>query len=186
MFEPIGRLLLGLLSGVVFGFLLQKGRVAKFHVIVGQFLLADWTVLKLMGTAGVVGSVGVHGLVGLGLADLHVKPFLPGGVLLGAILFGTGMAILGYCPGTGVAACGEGRRDAMIGLLGMVAGAGAYVVGYRWALSLAGMWGDRGELTLPDVAGASPWIWILGLAAIALVLSALSGASSIPIESRGG
>jgi hypothetical protein len=174
MFEPFDRLLLGLISGVVFGFLLQKGRVAKFHVIVGQFLLKDWTVLKVMGTAIVVGSVGVHLLVSLGMANLHVKPLLPGGVLLGAVLFGTGMAILGYCPGTGVAACGEGRRDAMVGLLGMVAGAGAYVLLYRWVLPVIGIWGDRGAVRLSDIAGVPPWGWIAGLAAILLILSAVS------------
>lgn len=175
MFEPFDRLLLGLLSGVVFGFLLQKGRVAKFHVIVGQFLLKDWTVLKVMGTAVVVGSAGVHLLVSMGMANLHVKPFLPGGLLLGAVLFGTGMAILGYCPGTGVAACGEGRRDAMVGLFGMVAGAGAYVLLYRWVLPVIGMWGDRGAVRLPDIAGVPPWGWIAGLAAIALILSTSFG-----------
>ena len=48
MFEDRGRLLLGLVSGIAFGFLLQKGRVAKFRVIMGQFLLKDWTVVKIM------------------------------------------------------------------------------------------------------------------------------------------
>ncbi len=171
MFEPFHRLLLGLLSGLVFGFLLQKGRVAKFEVIVGQFLLKDWTVLRVMGTAVVVGSAGVQVLVSLGLANLHVKPFLPGGVLLGAVLFGTGMAVLGYCPGTGVAACGEGRRDAVVGLVGMLAGAGTYVALYRWVVPIVDVWGNRGAVRLPDLAGVPPWGWIAGLAAIALILS---------------
>lgn len=48
MFDTPGKLALGLLTGIVFGFLLQKGRAAKFHVIVGQFLLRDWTVVKIM------------------------------------------------------------------------------------------------------------------------------------------
>ena len=44
MFDPISKLVLGLLTGIIFGLLLQKGRAAKFHVIIGQFLLKDWTV----------------------------------------------------------------------------------------------------------------------------------------------
>ncbi len=56
MFDSPEKLLLGLLTGIAFGVLLQKGRVAKFAVIVGQFLLKDWTVVKIMGTAVVVGS----------------------------------------------------------------------------------------------------------------------------------
>ena len=96
------------MTGIAFGVLLQKGRVAKFAVIVSQFLLKDWTVVKIMGTAVVVGSVGVFALVAAGQASLHVKPLLLGGVLLGGALFGVGMTTLGYCPGTAVAACGEG------------------------------------------------------------------------------
>ena len=59
MFDPPLKLLLGLITGILFGFLLQKGRVAKFPVIVGQFLLRDFTVLKVMLSAVVVGAVGV-------------------------------------------------------------------------------------------------------------------------------
>ena len=116
MFDSPEKLALGLISGIAFGFLLQKGRVAKFHVIVGQFLLKDWTVLKVMLTAVAVGAVGVWAMVSLGMASLTIKPAAFGGVIVGAVLFGVGMAIFGYCPGTSVAACGEGRRDAMVGV----------------------------------------------------------------------
>ncbi len=93
MFESPSRLLLGLVSGVLFGFLLQKGRVAKFRVILGQFLLTDWTVVKIMLTAVAVGAVGVWAMIPMGWAELHVKPTLPGGIILGGILFGIGMAV---------------------------------------------------------------------------------------------
>lgn len=38
MFESPDRLVLGLATGIVFGFFLQKGRVAKYQVILGQLL----------------------------------------------------------------------------------------------------------------------------------------------------
>ena len=160
------RLLLGLLTGVVFGVLFQKGRVAKFPVIVGQFLLRDWTVVKIMGTAVVVGAVGVFALVAAGHAGLHVKPLLLGGVLSGGVLFGVGLAVLGYCPGTTVAACGEGRRDAVAGLLGMFAGAFAFVAVWPALQPVIKGLGDAGKVTLPDLTGTSPWLWVGGLAAL--------------------
>ena len=107
MFESLPNLLLGLLTGFVFGFLLQKGRVAKFEVITGQLLVRDWTVAKIMLTAIAVGSIGVYALMTMEMASLHIKPALLGGVIVGGLLFGCGMAILGYCPGATVAACGE-------------------------------------------------------------------------------
>lgn len=168
MFESPGRLLLGLLTGIVFGVLLQKGRVAKFPVIVGQFILKDWTVVKIMGTAIVVGSVGVYALIGTGHATLHVKPFLLGGVLLGGVCFGVGMAVFGYCPGTGVAACGEGKPDAMVGVLGMLAGALAFVAAWPALQAVITGLGDMGKITLPGATDTSPWLWIIGLLSIGL------------------
>jgi hypothetical protein len=95
MFDSAPKLLLGLLTGFLFGFVLQKGRVAKFEVITGQLLLRDWTVARIMITAIAVGSIGVYTLVSTGVAGLHLKPALLGGVVVGGILFGAGMAVPG-------------------------------------------------------------------------------------------
>ena len=165
MFDSLPNLLLGLLTGFVFGFLLQKGRVAKFEVITGQLLLRDWTVAKIMLTAIAVGAIGVYALVTMELASLQVKPTLLGGVIVGGLLFGCGMAILGYCPGTTVAACGEGRRDALFGFMGMLAGAFAYVWLFPAWNAVAGYWGDAGKITLPQISETSPWPWIVALVA---------------------
>jgi hypothetical protein len=152
MFDSPSKLALGLLTGIIFGFLLQKGRVAKFEVIVGQFLFKDWTVVKMMGTAVVV--------VAADMASLHIRPVLLGGVLLGAVCFGNGMAVFGYCPGTSVAGCGEGRRDAMVGVLGMFAGAAIYVALYDQLAPIVTSLGDWGKITLPESTQTSPWLWV--------------------------
>lgn len=166
MFDTPLNLALGLFTGLAFGFLLQKGRVAKFETIVGQFLFRDWTVVKVMGTAVVVGAIGVYALVELGLASLHIKPLLFGGVLLGAVLFGIGMAVLGYCPGTSVAGCGEGRRDAIAGVAGLFAGAVAFVLSYPMLQPLIEGLSDAGKVTWPALTESSPWIWVGALAAV--------------------
>jgi uncharacterized protein len=188
MFDSPERLLLGLVTGLLFGVLLQKGQVAKFPVIVGQFVLRDWTVVKVMGTAVVAGSVGVYALVAAGQAQLHVKPFLLGGVVVGGVCFGVGMAVFGYCPGTGVAACGEGKPDAMVGVLGMLAGALAFVVAFPALQPVIKGLGDMGKLTLPEVTGTPPWLWVaalagVGLAALALLLG--RGKPAVDQQRRG-
>jgi hypothetical protein len=173
MFDPVDKLLLGLLTGFLFGFLLQKGRVAKYDVIVGQFLLRDWTVAKIMFTAIAVGSIGVYALVSIGAANLHIKPALMGGVLFGGVLFGAGLAVLGYCPGTTVAACGEGHRDAWVGLIGMLTGAFVYVWLFPVWKTLAGTVADWGAITVPQVSGTSPWPWLAALAIAAVAFRVL-------------
>lgn len=164
------KLLLGLATGFVFGFLLQKGRVAKHSVIVGQLVLRDFTVLKIMLTAIAVGAVGYWGLVAAGATTAEVKPAEMGGVLSGALLFGAGLALLGYCPGTTVAAVGEGRRDALAGLLGMFAGAFAFVNAFPALGDLQKAVADWGELTLPQATSLAPLVWVVALALAAAVM----------------
>lgn len=172
------KLALGLLTGIIFGFLLQKGRVAKYEVIVGQFLFTDWTVVKTMGTAVIVGAVGVYALVAADLASLDIRPLLFGGVLAGAVCFGIGMATLGYCPGTSVAGCGEGRRDALFGVLGMFAGAGLFVLLFPKVQPVVHGAGNAGKVTLPELTSTSPWLWISSLAVGGLMAVALTNLRS--------
>ncbi|MBA3483610.1 MAG: YeeE/YedE family protein [Pirellulales bacterium] len=167
MFDSPTKLALGFLTGILFGFFLQKGRVAKFEVIVGQFLFKDWTVVKVMGAAVAVGAVGVYALVAADLATLHIKPALLGGVLVGAVCFGIGMAVFGYCPGTSVAGCGEGRRDAMVGVAGMFAGAALFVAMFPRLQPIIKGLGNLGEVTLPELTHTSPWLWVTGIAVAA-------------------
>jgi uncharacterized membrane protein YedE/YeeE len=169
--DPPEKLLLGLATGVAFGALLQKGRASDYEVIQGQLALRDPTVAQLMGTAIAVGAPPVQALFRRGVARPQIKP-LNLGVGLGAALFGAGMAILGYCPGTTVAAAGEGRRDALSGLLGMLAGAAAFV---RLAPRLRPLLERRslGKATLPGLTRTPAARWLAGTALGALALDAL-------------
>jgi uncharacterized protein len=160
--ESTGRVLLGLATGTVFGFLLQKGRASKFESITGQLRFTDWSVIQIMATAAAVGAIGTQALSTAGVSQVKVKPLNTGGVLLGGTLFGAGMAILGYCPGTSMAAIGEGKRDAIVGAGGMLAGALAFVALYPHLKPVIEM-GAMGKQTLPEMTDTSPWLWVAGL-----------------------
>jgi hypothetical protein len=177
MFEPLPRLLLGLLTGIVFGWLLQRSGVSRFSTIVGQFLFRDFTMMKMMLTAIVTGGAGTYAMQSFGWVTLSVKPMLLGGVLLGSVLFGVGLAILGYCPGTGVAAAAQGSRDALAGVLGMFAGSALFSELYPSLKVTVLSWGDYGKLTLPQVTGL-PW------SATFLALGAVAGAFFVWLERR--
>ena len=171
IFADWQTLLLGALTGFVFGFLLQKGGVARADVIIGQFLLRDFTVLKIVLTAIVVGGFGVYALLGMGLLDsMHIKNAAIWGNVLGGVIFGVGMALLGYCPGTGVAAVGDGARDAIFGVIGMVAGAALFAEVYPWfdARVLDPL--DLGRETLATITGIAPWIYLAAIAVISILL----------------
>jgi len=56
----------GLAFGIVFGFLLQKGGATKYDVIIGQLLLIDFTVVKIMLSAVLTGMIGIYLMKTLG------------------------------------------------------------------------------------------------------------------------
>ncbi len=111
-----------ILAGIIFGFILQQTRVNTFNKIAGFAILKDMLVPKLLLTAIGVGSFLLFLEIQLGMASLHIKPFILIGIVVGGILFGIGMAILGYCPGTLIVSIGEGALDAFVGLIGGLLG----------------------------------------------------------------
>lgn len=169
--NSIGGLALAAIFGLIFGILLNKGRVTDYNVIVNFFRLKDFTVIKIMLTAIVVGGIGVALMISAGWIDgYQVKPANLLGVILGSGIFGIGMAIYGYCPGTGIAAVATGRLHALVGLFGMLAGGIAYALSYSWVKeSVLGVW-SYGNLRLPDVIAFPTAIWWLIIAGGASVL----------------
>ncbi len=141
----------GVLFGLIFGFLLQKGGVGKFNVLLGQLLLQDFTVVKVMLTAIVVGMIGIFALHHFGKAKLHLKPTRVGANIVGGLLFGAGFALLGYCPGTVAAALGQGSWDALFGMAGLVAGSWIFAEMSGWSKRTVETWGDLGKVMLPDL-----------------------------------
>jgi len=152
--------ILGLVTGVLFGFLLQKGRVLRFEKQVGAMLLIDMTIFKFMLSAILVGMVGITLLTDAGIITLSHKPMNMGAVILGGALFGSGWAVMGFCPGTSIGAIGEGRWHALFAVVGMVAGAALYAEIYPLIKSTVLTWKDFGKIGLPEVLGVSPWVII--------------------------
>ena len=157
----MNELVYGLITGMLFGFFLQKGRVLRFDKQVAALRLIDMTIVKFMLTAVLVAMVGVYLLKDLGFAKLAVKPTSLGGNIIGGLLFGAGWGLFGYCPGTAVGALGEGRWDAAWGILGMLAGAAVFAESYPALKASVLTWGDLGKITLPQVLGINHWIIIV-------------------------
>lgn len=154
--------------GFAFGFLLQKGGATDYEVIVNQLLLRDFTVLKIILSAILIGMVGVFTLVHLGIAEFSIKPCNPYTIVAGGLIFGAGFALLGYCPGTMAGAVGTGSVHALAGIAGNLIGAGIYASAYPW---IQKRWDTKnmGELTIPELLGINPWLVALVVGAMILV-----------------
>jgi uncharacterized membrane protein YedE/YeeE len=157
----MNELVYGLITGMLFGFLLQKGRVLRYDKQLGALRLTDMTIVKFMLTAVLVAMVGVYLLKDLGVAKLSIKPTVLGGNIIGGLLFGVGWGLFGYCPGTAVGALGEGRWDTVWGLLGMLTGAAVFAEFYPILKVSVLKWGDFGKITIPQILGVNHWIVII-------------------------
>ncbi len=161
------QLALGLVLGFFFGFLLQRGGVTYYDVILGQLLLEDWTVLKVMGSAIITGMLGVQVMRQLGWVELHPKPGSLGSTVAGGLIFGVGFGLLGYCPGTALGAVGHGALNALVaGVGGMLLGAGLYSVLYPRLRESVLPKGGFGAVTLPELLGIHPLLCSVIVSAI--------------------
>lgn len=151
-------LVLAIVIGAAFGFVLERIGATNPNVIVGMLSLRRLALMKAILLAIGTGSILMFGGQMLGLVDvahMSVKAAYAG-VFIGGLLLGLGWAAAGYCPGTGVAAAATGRKDALVFIAGGLLGAAASMATYPvWKAS--GLLADvaGGKVTLGTVPGAA-------------------------------
>lgn len=157
----IPDILIALALGFLFGWMLDKGGLNRYYKIANVFRYTDLTVLRFMMTGMLVGMLGIYGLRALGLVELTaVSATVIAGNLVGGAIFGIGMAVAGFCPGTCIAGAARGQLDYLgPGLLGFLTGGVLFGLVYRtewvqWLLTTG-----RPELAyakLPELLGVDP------------------------------
>jgi hypothetical protein len=163
LFSSWQELSAGLFTGIVFGFLLRKAKVTRFDVIVGQLLLKDFTVLKVMLTAIFVGSIGVYGWIYLSGAAIIPSATTLGAALVGGGIFGIGMATFGFCPGTSVGALADSQPNVLWGIVGMIVGAGIYAEMSGLIERTIKPLSSYTTITLPELLHVSPLLIIIAI-----------------------
>ena len=163
---------LALVLGVFFGFALNKAGLTRYTKIVNQFRLTDMTVMKFIMTALLTTMVGLFPLKMMGIIKF---PAIPAtyvvGNLVGGLVFGVGMALAGFCPGTAVAGGGEGKWDYIVpGLLGFLAGAVIFGLSYTSFMPQLLKIANYGGVTLPELWHINPYLAVFVFALLSLAL----------------
>lgn len=160
-------ILIGLATGFVFGFVLEKSRVFEPGIIVGQMQLRSFIMLKVFLAAVITGLLVLavmHGVFGV---KLSLKPLIWKADIIGGLILGAGIALAGACPGTSLAQVGAGYRDAWFVVLGGIAGAVTY--GYFDA-GITAFFAEKGaNLTFASLTGYPFWMVAVGFAAVLAV-----------------
>ncbi|AMW03945.1 YeeE/YedE thiosulfate transporter family protein [Gemmatimonas phototrophica] len=159
---------LAILIGVAMGFFIQRVKASSPAMIVKNLRLENLSVIKFMALTMAVGMVLVYGMSLVAPQVLHfdVKPTYVLGVLLGGLVFGVGFGVGGYCPGTSVVGIGEGRKDAVVAVVGGVVGALVFTLVYTTLIDPIVKVANLGKITLADVTGVNPFVMALIVAAI--------------------
>lgn len=159
----LSGILIGLATGLVFGFALEKSRVFEPGIIVGQMQLKSFIMLKVFLAAVITGLIVLAVLNGVFGVKLSLKPLLWKADIIGGLILGVGITIAGACPGTSLAQVGAGYRDALFVVAGGIVGAIAY--GYNDA-AITAFFAEKGDrLGFDRLLGLPFWLVALGLAA---------------------
>ena len=111
--------------GFLFGYALQRAGMTDARKIAGVFYLRDVDVPVVMFSAIVFAMLGLWGLGLLGVLDIarvYLLPTYLWPMAVGGLIFGIGMAMGGYCPGTALASMVTGRLDALVFSIGVLVG----------------------------------------------------------------
>ncbi len=164
---------LGLLSGIAFGFVIQRVGATNPDKMARAHLMIEPQIPQFMLTAVIFSALGLLGLQAFGVGTTNPLPLSIVATGLAGILFGIGWGVTGYCPGTTWAAAGEGRMDAVFALLGGLAGTALFAHLHETLIPVLYTPSNQGPLTLHD------WVVQPGMAVILLV--AAFGAAVVAI-----
>ena len=158
--------------GFVFGFALFHSGFTDGRRIAWAFYFKDVGVPVVMFSAIVTGMLGLWGLSLVGVIDISQVYMLPTYLLpmaVGGLLFGIGMVVGGYCPGTALGAVATGKIDGLVFVVGFLLG--SLIFGDFFPV-----WGDFYNSDYMGVFRLDQWLDIgLGLMVLLIVLVAVGG-----------
>lgn len=151
------NLVIALLIGIAFGFVLEQAGFSSSRKLTGLFYGTDFTVLRVFFTAGVTAMSGVLLLSEFGYLDadlIYINPTFLHSALVGGAIMGVGFVLGGYCPGTSFCGLAVGRVDAMAfavgGFLGIFAFGEAFPLYQDFYKA-----GSKGDLLVSNALGLS-------------------------------
>lgn len=175
------NLLLAVPIGFLFGFALFHGGFTDSRKIASVFYFKDVDVPVVMFSAIVTAMLGLWGMSLIGFMDTELFYFLPtylAPVMVGGLLFGVGMVVGGYCPGTAVASVATGKLDAMVFV-------GGFMIGSLLFGDLFPIWDGfynsdyRGVFRLDQLFGMP-----LGATVLLMVVIAIAGSLTLRLLQR--
>lgn len=172
-------MVLGVLCGIAFGFVLERAGFGRASNLAAQFYGGDNRVLKVMftGIATTATLLGLLSAVGLlDMSQVTVPETFVGPQIVGGLMLGVGFVVAGYCPGTGVVAAASGSIDGMLAYGGVMLG--SLVFGLGWP-QIEGFYnsGGMGSVRLDQLVGLP--FSVVAFAVVGMAVGAFFGAEKL-------
>jgi len=113
----------GLVIGIFFGIILQRGRFCMNSAFRDTLLLKEFNLFKAVVIAWLVSMIGFSLMSFGGIITLNQKPFAPVANIVGGLIFGMGMVLGAGCASGTTYRVGEGMVGSWFALLGYMIGA---------------------------------------------------------------
>jgi uncharacterized membrane protein YedE/YeeE len=125
--EPVtfGFIVSALLVGLIFGFVLQRGRFCMNTAFRDTIFVKDFTMFHAYLIAVSIMIVGSNVLNDLHIIDLKAQSFYPMANIIGGFIFGLGMVLAGGCGSGIIYRVGEGQLASWFAVFGFFLGIGA-------------------------------------------------------------
>ncbi len=179
--------ILAVVIGVVFGFILERGGFGTAAHIAPVFYFRSLIVPRIMVTAIVTAATLILIASLMGYVDFS-QIFIPTTYLwpylVGGIIFGLGMVMSGWCPGTAVVGIATLKIDAIFFALGLLVGMFFYFDIYQYIIDFANS-GNLGKFTIDKLVGGDIRISYLVTVGVSLALLLFVSTMKKVIEKKG-
>ena len=159
--DLLEKLFLGLGVGILFGFVLQRGRFCMYTAFRDMLLIKDFTLVKAYSLALLIQMVLVHLLIRWGMVSPGASPLLWLGAITGGFIFGIGMTLAGGCSSSSFYRVGEGMVGSFVAVLTFIIFAAVTRTGVLrpLAITLYSYNVDMGvhSATLSHILGINNW-----------------------------
>ncbi len=175
------EVLTGIITGIFFGIVLQRGRLCFNSAIRDLRLFRDNYLWKAVMLAIALETIAFHFMASAGWIHLNPKPFMPLGNIIGGLIFGFGMVLAGGCASGVTYRVGEGMTTAWMAAVfyGLFATASKkgflkpivkFLQGPVYRVNANSSTYKSGEIgpTLATIFHVSPWIPALIVTALLL------------------
>ncbi|MDA1001582.1 MAG: YeeE/YedE family protein [bacterium] len=164
----IRPLLLGIPTGLIFGFVLQRGRFCMYTAFRDLFLVGESPLFRSYILALLVQMVLIHALAAFGFLVVQPFAFVWLGAVVGGFIFGVGITLAGGCASGSWYRVGEGMVGSWLAVIGFGLGVAATFWGvlYPAGRALRQYVAPAGVTSLAGMAGLPAWAGVLVFLAV--------------------